>query len=173
MDKFKLLIITTCVLVSDILQLGYKVISKIILPARNRKGNVLSCVFEFFTLLVERLIRFQQGIFTFELPYISKYVRSGLLIAAWLLCLLSTYEWSGYKKEQPDTNNKDFVSSAKLTSCQTAIETIRSNYTATLSSFLDFISHNRKSFTLRFLYLTKQGPCPLVKRYLYIRNLRI
>jgi hypothetical protein len=82
-------------LLLDITGLGLRSLQQIVLPNRRRKGNILSSLFLLFIQLAERIIVFKQCLTPLSWAYGKKYIRQGTLIAAWLLCLLSLFEWSG------------------------------------------------------------------------------
>ncbi|HEV2481252.1 MAG TPA: hypothetical protein VGS79_16380 [Puia sp.] len=93
-------------LISDLLILGWRIVRQLILPTLTRKGNLLSSLFMLFTGLIEQVIAFAEAVArvprTFELParfgnawaFSRKYLRQGMLIAAWALFILSSLEWT-------------------------------------------------------------------------------
>jgi hypothetical protein len=93
-------------LITALLTLGYRVVRQVILPTLTRKGNLLSSLFVLFTGLIEQVIGFAEAVArvprTFELParfenvwaFSRKYLRQGMLIAAWALFILSSLEWT-------------------------------------------------------------------------------
>jgi hypothetical protein len=110
---YLLLLVT---LVTDLLRLCWRVFPQVILPTLRRKGNLLSSLFLLFTGLIERVIGFAEEVVRvpreFQLPArlvpnpvvrvrVEKvlvwgrgYLRQGMLIAAWALFILSSFEWT-------------------------------------------------------------------------------
>jgi len=92
-------------LVRDLLVMGWGVGKRIVLPGRNGKGNLLFSLFLLFTELAERLIAFFEGLVDEVrignervegcLRIGKKYLRLGVLIVTWALCMLAALEWSG------------------------------------------------------------------------------
>lgn len=93
-------------LITALVTLGYRVVRQVILPTLTRKGNLLSSLFVLFTDLTELVIGFAETVArvprTFEIPakldcvwaFSRKYLRQGMLIAAWALFILSSVEWT-------------------------------------------------------------------------------
>ena len=84
-------------LLIDILFFGYKTVKQIKLPAKGKKGNLLSSVFIFFVGIIERIANFEYGVFHMADLLRRKYIKQSLLIGATLLFLLSSLEWTGEK----------------------------------------------------------------------------
>lgn len=103
-------------LVRDLLRLGWRVVGQVMLPTLSRKGNLLWSLFLLVTGLLERVIGFAEAVArvprTVELSrllgsnrlvalrltqawaYSRRYLRQGMLIAAWALFILSSFEWT-------------------------------------------------------------------------------
>jgi len=93
-------------LVTALVTLGYRITRQVSLPTKSRKGNLLSSLFLLFTGLTEQVISSAEAIARmpqlFHTPakldtvwtFSRKYLRRGLLIAAWALFILSSLEWT-------------------------------------------------------------------------------
>jgi hypothetical protein len=81
-------------LLIEILVFTYQTISEVILPTRRRKGNILYSLLSFFVGLIERTLSFEKSILPRPVVFKHKYVKQGLMIAAGLLFLLSSIEWT-------------------------------------------------------------------------------
>lgn len=126
-------------LITDLLTLGMRVIRQLTLPTLTRKGNLLSSLFVLFTGLIEQVISFGEAVArvpgTFELParlekawmFGRKYLRQGMLIAAWALFILSSLEWSGGQRVVPEqaaaqqTTTVELAVSAQTNQSQKAV----------------------------------------------------
>src|SRR5580692_1638580 len=73
------------VLLLDILLFTWHVVRRVLLPTRNRKGNVLSSLLTFFVWLVERIMSFEQSILQRPVIFSHKYVKQALVIAVGFL----------------------------------------------------------------------------------------
>lgn len=93
-NKTKIVLYKVSNLAIDILLLLYKILRQIVLPGRRRKGNLLSSLFLFFIELAKRVIHFKHSITVSPWSYGRKYIQQGMLIATWLLFILSSFEWS-------------------------------------------------------------------------------
>jgi len=87
------------------------IVRQVILPTRRRKGNLLSSLFVFFTSVVEQLIGFGeavshmlagsrrpfagQEVLRRTWTYSQKYLRLVVLVATWILFVLSFFEGMG------------------------------------------------------------------------------
>lgn len=105
MHEIKKIIHKVCLLIIDILLFGYKTGKQIILPARRKKGNLLSSLFIFFVGIIERIGSFEHGVFRMAILLRQKYIKQSLLIVAGLLFLLSSVEWSGDKNFSNNSGN--------------------------------------------------------------------
>ena len=81
-------------LLVSILLTGYQVIRKMILPGRNRKGNVLGSLFVFFIEIAQKIIAFEQEILQSSWLAKNRFVKQGLIIATAFLFLVSSVEWT-------------------------------------------------------------------------------
>lgn len=84
---------TWCLLVS-ILLTGYQVIRNIVLPGRNRKGNVLGSLFLFFIEMAQKIIAFEQDILHSSWLAKNRFVKQGLIFVTAFLFLVSSVEWT-------------------------------------------------------------------------------
>jgi len=115
-------------LVTGLVKLGYRTIRQVILPTKSRKGNLLSSLFLLFTGLIEQIISSAESVIrmhrTFHTParlgtawaFSQKYLRRGLLIAAWALFILSSLEWTNARAislESPATEQQENISTKK------------------------------------------------------------
>lgn len=82
------------VLSMDILVFTWQVVRKLMLPARNRKGNVLSSLLTYFVGLLERAVSFEKSVLQRPVVFTHKYMKQGLIIAVGFLFLLSSLEWT-------------------------------------------------------------------------------
>jgi len=82
------------VLLLDILLFAWQVVRRVLLPTRNRKGNVLSSLLTFFVGLLERVVSFEKSILQRPVIFTHKYVKQGLVFALGFLFLLSSVEWT-------------------------------------------------------------------------------
>jgi hypothetical protein len=81
-------------LLLDILVFTWLVVRRVILPTRNRKGNLLSSLLTFFIGLLERVVSFEKSVLQRPVVFTHKYVKQGLIIAVGFLFLLSSFEWT-------------------------------------------------------------------------------
>jgi len=122
-------------LITALLTLGYRVVRQVILPTLTRKGNLLSSLFVLFTGLIEQVINFAEIIAriprTFEMPpkyeaawsFSRNYLRKGMLIAAWTLFILSSFEWVSAQPAGADqiTVEQTASSTVQVSRCQQVI----------------------------------------------------
>lgn len=107
MNEFKKIIKKIYLLIIDIFFFGYNTARQIILPNRQKKGNLLSSLFIFFIGIIERLGSFEHGVFRMANLLKQKYIKHSLLIVAGLLFLLSSIEWSSDKNLH--TNSANYI----------------------------------------------------------------
>ena len=100
--------------ITGLLTLVWRVVRSLVLPTLTRKGNLLSSLYVLFTSIIEQVISFGEAVArvprTFELParldkawlFSRKYLRQGMLVAAWALFILSSFEWSGSQRVVPE-----------------------------------------------------------------------
>ena len=105
MNEIKKIINKVYLLIIDIFFFGYKTARQIILPARRKRGNLLSSLFIFFVGIIERIGSFEHGVFRMASLLRQKYIKQSLLIVAGLLFLLSSVEWSGDKNVNTNSGN--------------------------------------------------------------------
>ncbi|MEO6868438.1 MAG: hypothetical protein ABI784_09785 [Ginsengibacter sp.] len=167
MTEIKKIFIKILLLVLDILVFGWYTIKKIILPGRNRKGNILSSLFTFFTGIVDRLNYFQHGTFNLASFTRRRYVRQTILIVGGILFLLSLFEWTGDQKlNYSPTRYTEQLPSAE----NNAIANDQSDKLST--SFVDqsFKINYKNSCPSEFFSFTV---ITSVKKYLLVMSLRI
>ena len=122
--------------ITDLLTLLWRVVRSLALPTLTRKGNLLSSLYVLFTSVIEQVICFGEAVArvprTFELParldkawvFSRIYLRQGMLIAAWALFILSSFEWSGAQRVVPEqaaaqqTTAVDLTVSPEIGQCQ-------------------------------------------------------
>lgn len=105
MNEIKKILHKVYLLIIDIFFFGYKTARQIILPARRKRGNLLSSLFIFFVGIIERIGSFEHGVFRMASLLRHKYIKQSLLIVAGLLFLLSSVEWSGDKNVNTNPGN--------------------------------------------------------------------
>lgn len=125
LKKLRPYILLVITLVTALVTLGYRIIRQVTLPTKSRKGNLLSSLFLLFTGLTEQIISSAEAIArmprTFRTPakldiawtFSQKYLRRGLLIAAWALFILSSLEWTNARtalEGSPATEQQENIS---------------------------------------------------------------
>lgn len=93
----------------DIILLAIGVIKHIVLPNRQRKGNILNSILVFFIGLVEIFNHFEYGIFQMSKVFKHRYVRQGIIITTAFLFLLSSFEWSSKKEINRTSLNANVI----------------------------------------------------------------
>jgi hypothetical protein len=105
----------------NLTRLGRRVTCQLVLPGRQRPGNLLSSLFLLFTGLAEDVIAFRRAliriplVLDLKLPardrldrawtYSKRWLRLGVIAAAWILFILSSLECSGPEASvAPDRN---------------------------------------------------------------------
>jgi hypothetical protein len=133
MKKLKPYIPILYKLIIDLVLLGCEVMKQVILPNRKRKGNLLSSLFLLFAGLTDCLITFRQNMTTLwtsakltAAPWVTtswiygkKYIRQGMIIATWVLFILSSFEWSGPVQSLPAQNQQKTTESVQLSARKT------------------------------------------------------
>lgn len=94
MSETKNIIRGTWWLLVSILLTGYQVIRNMVLPGRNRKGNVLGSLFLFFIETAQKIIAFEQDILHSSWLAKNRFAKQGLIIATAFLFLVSSVEWT-------------------------------------------------------------------------------
>lgn len=84
----------TCLLLVSILLTGNRVIRNMVLPGRNRKGNVLGSLFLFFIEMAQKIVAFEQDILHSSWLAKNRFAKQGLIIATAFLFLVSSVEWT-------------------------------------------------------------------------------
>lgn len=92
--KTILLLVDIILLLVDIGVFTYQTIRVLILPARRRKGNILSSLLSFFVGLLEKVIYFEKSILRQPVVFKHRYVKQALMLAVGFLVLLSSIEWT-------------------------------------------------------------------------------
>lgn len=167
MTEIKKIFIKILLLVLDILVFGWNTLKKVILPGRNRKGNILTNLFTFFAGTVDRLNYFHHGSFDMASFTRNRYVRQTILIVGGILFVLSLLEWSGDQKlSYSPTKYAEQLSPVD----NNAISNVQSGETARCPA--DFTT----KIKFRVTHSTTCSPFTFtipVKKYLLIRSLRI
>ena len=103
MGEIKNIVLNILNVVVDIFLLGIKAIKQLVLPGRNKSGNLISSLLIFFIDLVERLSLFQHGSMTNIFNF--KYLRRTVVLIAGTLFILASFECTF----QPhyDTSNQE------------------------------------------------------------------
>jgi hypothetical protein len=104
MEEVKKIAQKVLLLLLDILIFTWQVVRRVLLPTRNRKGNVLSSLLTFFVGLLERIVSFEKSILQRPVVFTHKYVKQGLIIAVGFLFLLSSFEWTIGSSSDPVAN---------------------------------------------------------------------
>jgi hypothetical protein len=148
-------------LIAGLFGLGRRVINQVVLPNRKRKGNLLSSLFHLFTGLTEQVISFGNAVVCIPRaagkPFMGqaalgkawtfsrRYLRQGMLIAAWALFILSSLEWVGpnnFSREPAASEQQDGLAAqpaqrqdiAIREESRTPVAAITYRYTLPLSS---------------------------------------
>lgn len=160
-------------LVTALITLGYRIIRQVTLPTKSRKGNLLSSLFLLFTGLTEQIISSAEAIArmprTFHTPakldiawtFSRKYLRRGLLIAAWALFILSSLEWTNARATSaasPATEQQENIS-GQITKRQVNVSIVEETMQTT--------------FPHCSAILAQASPPPSISRWLLLRTLRI
>jgi len=167
MNEIKKIISKIFLLIIDILLFAFNICRQLILPGKDKKGNLLSSLFIFFTGIIERLGSFEYGIFQMTNLLKQKYVRQSMLIIATLLFLLSSFEWTGEKNIYNSfTNYSTQISDAGVK------ETTNCNYHQIIGySNTSFIAKTYAPFDR--IFHTNSTANSSLKKFLLICNIRI
>lgn len=149
----------------DILVFAFDICKQIVLPGKQKKGNLLSSLFIFFTGIIEKLGSFEYGIFRMADLLKQKYIKQSLLIVSTLLFLLSSFEWTGEKNIY--NNSSGYTTELSHTSSKT-ITVFNRRKTTSYSDAGAKTYPTCKQFYLRNLIET----C-FSRRFLLLRNIRI
>lgn len=88
-------------LVVESISLVVTTATTIVLPGKNKKGNLLSTVFALFLGISEKIMVFEKNIFHKKRLLGHRYIRQCFIIVASLLFLLTSVEWT----DAPATNS--------------------------------------------------------------------
>lgn len=94
MVEVRKILLKLTLLAIDILLHCIEVTRKIVLPGKKRKGNLLSSIFLLYVGTLESLYKFEHQSFRMSAILKKKYVRTGLMLIAGLLLILSSFEKS-------------------------------------------------------------------------------
>jgi len=157
------------ILLLDILMFTWQVVRRVILPARGRKGNVLSSLLTFFVGLLERIVSFEKSILQQPVIFTHKYVKQGLIIAVGFLFLLSSFEWT--IGPSPDASGNG---SPEMVACAQAIRPVRT-VTPQRQNVSVAVPTGMIVAARFFLPLSsaRTGPPPVAKKWLRLGVLRI
>lgn len=109
LNKAKKILIGALILLINIVLMGYQMIRQIVLPGRNRKGNVLSSLFLFFVDLAEKVFAFEQNILHSSWLLKNRFAKQALIIATGFLFLVSSVEWTVNTYPNPNPGRTDTV----------------------------------------------------------------
>lgn len=99
-EKIHTISANTALFIKSLWLLARKVTNQVILPNRNRKGNILSSILLLFVSLTDLIANFSRGI---SIDFITRWkhyeylrclLKKSVLIAGCFLFLLSSFEWS-------------------------------------------------------------------------------
>jgi hypothetical protein len=158
------------VLLMDLLIFTWQVARKIILPARNRKGNVLSSLLTFIVGLLERIVSFEKSILQRPVIFTHKYVKQGLTIAIGFLFLLSSIEWT--VAPSADAVGKQSPATVACSPAASPVKTTTSQRIHLVAS-LPAGRWMTASFLVDDLSLASTGEAITAKRWLRFRVFRI
>jgi len=143
-----------------------KIILKILVPNRRRKGNVLSSLLDFFIGSIERLVQFEHGFFRISTLFKHKYCKQCLIIITTLLFLVSSFEWTGQQINNNQTDSYLQQVSLPVAEGVTAANVKHNCYTAdTLSGRTFPAKHN--------IFYSYATPTFRLKKHLFICSLLI
>jgi hypothetical protein len=155
-------------LLLDILVFTWLVVRRVILPTRNRKGNLLSSLLTFFIGLLERIVSFEKSVLQRPVVFTHRYVKQGLMITVGFLFLLSSFEWTiGLSPFGAANGSPEVVACASVAASDQTATTQRVDSSRVLPSGAGVAT---QSF-IPSLSLT--GPSIVGKRWLRLRVFRI
>ncbi|HXD77807.1 MAG TPA: hypothetical protein VN616_08355 [Puia sp.] len=100
----------------DLLKLFFRVGKRLVLPGFGAKGNVLTSILALFSESTGALIRFRRDLLDMPFPTLQipararldawwaigkRWLRKGLVAAAWALFVLSSFEWTSVPPSPP------------------------------------------------------------------------
>ncbi len=109
MNQARKIVYKIILLLIDILVFTYQIVRKVVLPARRRKGNILSSLLTFFVGLIERVMSFEKSILRQPVVFTHKYVKQALILAVGFLFLLSSIEWTAEHSSAATVNETQAV----------------------------------------------------------------
>ena len=166
-------------LVRDLLVVGWGVGKRVVLPGRNGKGNLLWSLFLLFTSLVERLIAFFESLVDGVrignervegcLRVGKKYLRLGVLMVTWGLCMLAALEWSGAAAGNAVAPGSAAVADSPV--AMSVVEVRSAEVNNNIEIYTETGNVNRVSFLSS--PLLESGRQRVERRWLLLRTLRI
>ncbi|MGN6601484.1 MAG: hypothetical protein ACTHK8_03480 [Ginsengibacter sp.] len=138
------------------------------MPTKNRKGNILSSLFNFFIGTIEILNRFEIGLFQMAKLFRQKHVKQAIIIASAFLLLLTTFEWVPAKEQGFSATR--FKTEVKHT-FKTNVATEYSKATLTPHLYFQLFPSPPQRLRISF-FKNSYLPNP-VKRFLFIRSILI
>ena len=168
MKEIQKIVQKVLMLLLDILVFTWLVVRRVILPTRNRKGNLLSSLLTFFIGLLERVASFEKSVLQRPLVFTHRYVKQGLIIAVGFLFLLSSFEWTiGLSSDGAANGSPEVIACASVAGSDQRVTTRRVGFSPVLPLDAGVAS---QSF-IPSLSLTE--PSILGKRWLRLRVFRI
>ena len=168
MQNVKNIVKGTWFLLINILLTGYGLFKKIILPGRNRKGNVLGSVFLWFIDMVEKVIAFEKEIFHSSRIIKNRFVKQGLMIATVFLFLVSSIEWTTQSECSQKTEHEENTPTAKP---EENFFHISFSKEASMAIPVKEIIYHYPSESSLLIY--EASPPPAIKKFLVFCELRI
>jgi hypothetical protein len=94
MVKAKKIISNVILLCINIIILFWNILSHVILPNKNRKGNILFSLFSFLVGIVEKIFEFETSVFVKSWLLKNKFIKQGFILTAIFFFLISSFEWT-------------------------------------------------------------------------------
>jgi hypothetical protein len=168
MNDLKKIAHKVLVLLLDILIFTWQVVRRMLLPTRNRKGNVLSSLLTFFVGLLERIVSFEKSILQRPVVFTHKYVKQGLIVAVGFLFLLSSFEWTiGPSPDMAVTGSPEVVARAPVIAVSRTVTPRRVALSMVASMGTAWVAHSY------IPTLNLAGPPAMGKRWLRFGVFRI
>ena len=165
MQSIKNILTLIFLLLTDTVFFSIKIVRKIMLPGKYRKGNLLSTAFILFLGVSERVMIFEKNVSVSKRLLTHRYIRQSFIIAASLLFLLTSFEWN----DTPDIKFK--TAACQQTETQTASVSARSCIVSP-SIVIDTNKNFSNSYT-GLISATSVYIAPRVPVFLRVRNIRI
>jgi len=168
MNETKKIVGKIILFIFDILIIAYKIVKKVVLPNRKRKGNILSSFFIFFVSIIERVNHYEHIFFRPPVFFKLKYLKQLVIVIATFLFFLSSFEWTSNQifnidnagafslQLQISSVNRTSVNKQKQVKCN-------SDKTFLISDYSEYKN------ILQCLFISPSS----VKKYLLTRSLRI